>query len=72
MDTEIFSTPHNKAWVVSFDLFKAVFPYEHSFAEAVQNQFISVVKWLKIVHNLKKNPQDGPLPSDLLINVRQL
>lgn len=70
MDTEIFSTSQNKAWVVSFDLFKAVFPYEHSFAEAVQNQFISVVKWLKIVHNLKKNPQDGPLPSDLLINVR--
>lgn len=61
--------PQNKAWVVSIDLFKAVFPYEHSFAEAVQNQFMSVVKWLKIVHNMKKKPQDGPLPSDLLISV---
>lgn len=69
MDTDIFSTPKNRAWVVSIDLFKAVFPYEHSFAEAVQNQFLSVVKWLKIVHNMKKKQQDGPLPNDLLISV---
>lgn len=68
-DTESFRLPTNLAWSTSIDLFKAVFPYEHSFAEAIQNQFLSVVKWLKIIHNLKKKPQDGPLPSDMLITV---
>lgn len=69
IDTETFLLPINHAWCVCFDLFKAVFPYEHSFAEAVQNQLISVVKWLKIVHNLKGNSHERPLPADLFINV---
>lgn len=69
IETESFSLPSNFAWSTSIDLFKAVFPYEHSFAESIQNQFLSVVKWLKIIHNMKKKPQDGPLPSDILINV---
>ncbi|CAG9838728.1 unnamed protein product [Diabrotica balteata] len=71
-DVETFAVPFNKTWGVSIDLFKAVFPYEHNFAEAYQNQFVSVFKWLKIVHNLKKDRSvEGPLPSDLLINVKE-
>lgn len=70
IDTETFILPKNKAWSISIDQFKAVFPYEHEFAEAVQNQFMSVVKWLRIVHNLKKKSQDKSLPADFLINVR--
>lgn len=69
-DVGTFSIPFNKTWGISIDLFKAVFPYEHNFAEAVQNQFVSIFKWLKIVHNLKKDKsEESPLPSDLLINV---
>ncbi|KAJ8927258.1 hypothetical protein NQ314_020309 [Rhamnusium bicolor] len=72
-DVESFLIPFNKTWGISIDLFKAVFPYEHNFAEAVQNQFVSVFKWLKIIHNVKKDRSlDRPLPSDLLINVRKV
>lgn len=74
LDADNFELLWNRTWVVSIDQFKAVFPYEHDYAEAVQNQFVSVFKWLKIVHGVKKNPftNDSPLPSDLLINVRVL
>ncbi|CAG9812625.1 unnamed protein product [Phaedon cochleariae] len=72
LDTDNFVLPFNKTWGVSIDLFKAVFPYEHNFDEAIKNQLLSVIKWLKIVHNLKKDrTQDGPLPSDVLINVKE-
>ncbi|KAJ8953880.1 hypothetical protein NQ318_019120 [Aromia moschata] len=39
-DVGSFLIPFNKTWGIFIDLFKAVFPYEHDFAEAVQNQFI--------------------------------
>ncbi|EFA07873.1 UPF0378 protein KIAA0100-like Protein [Tribolium castaneum] len=73
LDNENFKVAWNRTWGLSIDLFKAVFPYEHNYADAVQNEFISVFKWLKIVHNHKKVPftSDSPLPSDLLINVRE-
>ncbi|XP_056639867.1 protein hobbit [Diorhabda sublineata] len=70
-DVESFSMAFNKTWGISIDLFKAVFPYEHNFAEAFQNRFVSVFKWLKIVHRLKKDKPNGSLPSDLLINVKE-
>ncbi|RZC33587.1 UPF0378 protein -like [Asbolus verrucosus] len=73
LDNENFSVAWNKTWGLSIDLFKAVFPYEHSYADAVQNEFVSVFKWLKIIHNHTKAPftADSPLPSDLLINVKE-
>ncbi|CAG9863492.1 unnamed protein product [Phyllotreta striolata] len=71
-DVESFAVPFNKTWGVNIDSFKAVFPHEHNFAEAYQNQFVSVFKWLKIVHDLKKDKSaDRPLPSDLLIKVKE-
>ncbi|CAH1098513.1 unnamed protein product [Psylliodes chrysocephalus] len=71
-DVDSFVVPFNKTWGLNIDLFKAVFPYEHNFAEAYQNQFVSVFKWLKIVHNLKTDRSlERPLPSDLLINVKE-
>lgn len=69
-DVGTFKLPFNKTWGISIDQYKAVFPHEHHFADAYQNHFVSIFKWLKIVHNMKKDRTvEGPLPSDLLINV---
>lgn len=71
LENENFVLPWNKTWGLTIDVFKAIFPYEHSCSDAIQNEFISVFKWLKVVHNKKKVPftNDSPLPSDLIINV---
>lgn len=71
LDNETFQLPWNKTWGLTIDLFRATFPHEHYYAEAIQNEFISIWKWLKVVHNRKKAPftSQSPLPSDLLINV---
>lgn len=71
LENEHFLLPWNKTWGLTIDVFKAIFPYEHSYSDAVQNEFISIFKWLKVVHNKKKVlfTADSPLPSDLLINV---
>lgn len=73
LDNEHFKLRWNKTWSLSIDLFKAVFPYEHNYADAVQNEFVSIFKWLKLVHSHKKMPftARSPLPSDLLINVKE-
>lgn len=69
-DNEDFVLPWNKTWGLSIDLFRAVFPYEHNFAEAVQNEFVSLVKWLRILHKRNKPySSEYPLPNDLLIKV---
>ncbi|KAB0794090.1 hypothetical protein PPYR_13710 [Photinus pyralis] len=73
LDNENFRLPWNKTWELSIGMFKAIFPHEHSYADAIQNDFISIWKWLKITHNLKRKSFtiDSPLPSDLLINVKE-
>lgn len=70
-DNENFQLPWNKTWRFSVQLFKVCFPHKHCYAEAVQNEFISIWKWLKITHSRRKMPftVDSPLPSDLIINV---
>nr|XP_023019530.1 protein KIAA0100 [Leptinotarsa decemlineata] len=71
-DAGSFNLKFNKTYGIFIDLFTAVFPHEHNFAEAIQNQLVSVFKWLKIIHNIKKDktiPQS--LPGDLLINVKE-
>lgn len=51
--------------------FKAIFPYDHNFYDAVNNQLVSHFKWLKLVHNYKKKAfkANSPLPSDMVIQV---
>lgn len=74
LDNENFHLPWNKTYSLSIDLFKAMFPHEHHYSEAIQNELISVWKWLKIIHGKKKKPFtiNSPLPSDLLIHVSVL
>ncbi|KAI4455969.1 antigen mlaa-22-related [Holotrichia oblita] len=72
-DNEFFKLSWNKTWGFNVDLFRVCFPYMHNYADAVQNEFLSVFKWLKLVHNWKKVPFtiDSPLPSDMLINIKE-
>ncbi|XP_076275427.1 bridge-like lipid transfer protein family member hobbit isoform X2 [Rhynchophorus ferrugineus] len=62
----------NRTYLIQIDVFKVVFPHEHNYAEAVQNQFLSVVKWLKMVH---KNPNatsiKPPILQDWLIKIQE-
>lgn len=70
-DYENFVLPWNKTWSLNINILRACFPYEHNYAEAIQNEFVTVFKWLKVVHN-SKSPQithKSPLPCDLLIKV---
>lgn len=72
-NSEGFKLDWNKTWEVTINLFKARFPYFHDCADAIQNEFVSIFKWLKLVHKKAKKPvlDDGPLPSDLLINIKE-
>ncbi|KAG8224148.1 hypothetical protein J437_LFUL005482 [Ladona fulva] len=60
---------------VNIKSLKMCFPYEHNYAEAVQGEFITLIKWVRQLHRggpkAKKRPftADSPLPCDLLIKV---
>lgn len=73
LDNETFQLPWNRTFGITIDVFRAVFPYEHSYAQAVQNDFISIVKWLKILHNRVRAPfpENVRLPSDFLVKIRE-
>ncbi|XP_071094347.1 protein hobbit-like isoform X1 [Haliotis cracherodii] len=63
--------PTNKAWSISFNSFEIVFPYKYNFAACFE-EVVNFVKWLKLVHHIKKKPftVDSPLPPDLQIKVK--
>ncbi|CAG4913256.1 unnamed protein product [Colias eurytheme] len=71
---EGFKLMWNKVWSVNIDSIRVIFPYKHRFAEAVQGDFVSLFKWIKHVHGIKKKPftQDSPLPSDLHIKIEEI
>ncbi|XP_075969988.1 bridge-like lipid transfer protein family member hobbit isoform X2 [Anticarsia gemmatalis] len=71
---EGFALTWNKVWAVNVDSVRVIFPYKHRFAEAVQGDFVSLFKWIKLVHNIKKKPftAESPLPSDLHIKIEEL
>ncbi|KAH8339800.1 hypothetical protein KR074_010953, partial [Drosophila pseudoananassae] len=68
-----FQLPSNKVWVTTIGSFKAIFPYDHDFYNAINGELVSHFKWLKLVHNYKKKPftVDSPLPSDLVIKIKE-
>ncbi|EDV50747.2 protein KIAA0100 [Drosophila erecta] len=68
-----FQLPSNKVWVTTIGSFKAIFPYDHDFYNAVNGECTSHFKWLKMVHNYKKKPftVDSPLPCDLVIKIKE-
>lgn len=70
---ENFVQPTNKVWITTIGGFKGIFPYDHDFADAIQNEFVSLFKWLKLIHNVQKKPftKNSPLPRDMIIQVSQ-
>ncbi|XP_055373341.1 protein hobbit [Condylostylus longicornis] len=72
-NSECLTLLSNKVWVWTIEGFKAIFPYDHDFSDAVQNEFVSLFKWLKLIHNYKKKEftVDSPLPSDLIIQIKE-
>lgn len=68
---ENFVQATNKVWITTIGGFKGIFPYDHDFADAIQNEFVSLFKWLKLVHNVQKKPftKNSPLPRDMIIQV---
>ncbi|KAJ2953030.1 hypothetical protein O0L34_g7418 [Tuta absoluta] len=72
--SEGFVMAWNKVWSVNVDSVRIVFPFKHRFAEAVQGDFVSLFKWVKLVHGVKRKPftSDSPLPSDLHIKIEEI
>lgn len=70
---EHFVCPINKVWVTTLGSFKIIFPYDHDFADAFQNEFNSLIKWLKGLHGIQRKPftDDSPLPSDMVIQIKE-
>ncbi|XP_030570008.1 protein KIAA0100 [Drosophila novamexicana] len=68
-----FVLPTNKVWVTTIGSFKAIFPYDHDFYDAINNECVTHYKWLKLVHNYKKKPftVNSPLPSDWVIKIKE-
>ncbi|KAF8767944.1 Protein KIAA0100 like protein [Argiope bruennichi] len=60
---------NNRLLSIHFDAVKFVFPYQYNFAEAFSEEFINLIKWLKILHKKKKVPftLESKLPPDLHI-----
>ncbi|XP_037869242.1 protein hobbit [Bombyx mori] len=71
---ESFQLKWNKVWLVSVHSVRVIFPYKHRFAEAVQGDFVTLFKWIKLIHGIKKKPftADSPLPSDLHIKIDEI
>lgn len=63
----------NKVWITTIGSFKAIFPYDHDFYDAITNEGVSLFKWIKLVHGIQKKPftVDSPLPSDMLIQIKE-
>lgn len=54
---------------MSIENLKMVFPYGFEFYSIFQGEFISIFKWLKLIHK-KPKLQPEPLPSDIVLKVK--
>jgi Golgi-body localisation protein domain/RNA pol II promoter Fmp27 protein domain len=70
---ENFKLAQNKVWAVKIGSCKGIFPYDHDFSSAIKDEFVSIYKWLKILHNYKKSAftENSPLPRDLFIQINE-
>ncbi|GIX80787.1 protein KIAA0100 [Caerostris darwini] len=60
---------NNRLLSIHYDAVKFVFPYKYNFAQAFSEEFINIIKWLKVLHKKKKIPftLESKLPPDLHI-----
>lgn len=46
-----------------------MFPYEHNFCVTFFNEFLSIVKWLRLIHKKQNIIYSSNLPSDIMLKV---
>ncbi|EPB66368.1 hypothetical protein ANCCEY_14541 [Ancylostoma ceylanicum] len=63
-----FEAMSNKVWTWAAASFLFYLPFEFNFAQ-VFDEFVNAIKWIKVVHGLKRDPfpPNAPLPSDIRI-----
>ncbi|XP_063972266.1 protein hobbit isoform X1 [Diachasmimorpha longicaudata] len=69
-NNEDFELDWNETWAMTIDSAKACFPYEHCFAETIQNKLFSLKKWLKEIHSSGSTKHEK-LPCDLVIKIKE-
>ncbi|XP_018367612.1 PREDICTED: protein KIAA0100 isoform X2 [Trachymyrmex cornetzi] len=67
---EGFVLDWNECWAVNIDSIKICFPYEHQFTNAIQNELLSIRKWLKEIHS-SSIPKQEFLPCDFIIKIKE-
>ncbi|XP_034951381.1 protein KIAA0100 [Chelonus insularis] len=70
LNNEDFELEWNETWALTIEVAKASFPYEHSFTDAIQNELLSVRKWLKEIHSTGLSKAKY-LPCDLVIKIKE-
>lgn len=70
---ENLQLPKNAVWITQIGCLNFIFPYNHEFSDAIQNELVSLYKWIKLVHNIKKKEftKHSKLPHDMLININE-
>ncbi|KAG8178260.1 hypothetical protein JTE90_018807, partial [Oedothorax gibbosus] len=60
---------NNRLLSIHFEAVKFLFPYKYNFAQCFSEEFINIIKWLKLLHKTKKTPftLNSKLPPDLHI-----
>lgn len=56
---------NNKVWKLSIVSWNITFPYNYNFAETFSEDFISLLKWLKVIHNKVKQSEVFPGIADI-------
>ncbi|XP_008551272.1 protein hobbit [Microplitis demolitor] len=69
-NNEGFELDWNETWSLTIESAKARFPYEHCFTEAIQNELMSIRKWLKEIHSSDLSKKKS-LPCDLVIKIKE-
>ncbi|XP_023323171.1 protein KIAA0100 isoform X4 [Eurytemora carolleeae] len=59
----------NKCFVIAANLFTFTEPYQFNFHKVFFEEFLGVVKWLKVKHGKLSSP-NSTLPRDILINIK--
>ena len=67
---EGFVLDWNECWTMNIDSIKICFPYEHQFTNAIQNELLSIRKWLKEIHS-SSIPKQEFLPCDFIIKIKE-
>ncbi|XP_043232606.1 protein KIAA0100-like [Amphibalanus amphitrite] len=66
--------PQNDCWEVTITSLEGSVPYGYDFSEAWSEELLTTVRWLRRLHGRPSGParEDGPLPADLCIQIKQL